>query len=235
MTYAFSGSSVEPLKLCGSANRIGVLIADRHDLTRLGMLAVIGDARSDWSGHGAAGMEELRGKAPLASLLVVDLNLPGLDGIAGIRRLHAEYPDRTLIVLSEADDRETVLACLTAGAQGYILKSANAAQILRAIDTVLEGGIHAPASLTMINPHSPARRSMIEDGTEAALTQLTDRQRDVFRLLQEGCATKTIARRLDLAVGTVKVHLAAIYRALGVRGRLEALAIVHRAGHHAMA
>ena len=60
-----------------------------------------------------------------------------------------------------------------------------------------------------------------------AIANLTGRQHDVFRLLAEGCATKTIARRLDLAVGTVKVHLAAIYRQLGVRGRLEALARVH--------
>ena len=135
------------------------------------------------------------------------------------------------MVLSDVDDRETVLACLSAGAQGYILKTATCAQILRAIDTVLEGGIHAPASLRVAPV--PARR--LHTGIGVAIKQLTDRQRDVFRLLQEGCNTKTIARRLDLAIGTVKVHLAAIYRVLGASGRLEALAIVHRATIQAIA
>ena len=74
----------------------------------------------------------------------------------------------------------------------------------------------------------PREREVVDVASATPLATLTDRQRDVFNLLAEGCATKTIARRLDLAVGTVKVHLAAIYRALGANTRLEAVAKAHR-------
>jgi DNA-binding NarL/FixJ family response regulator len=94
--------------------------------------------------------------------------------------------------------------------------------------------MHAPASLQM-PPLNDLGRVPPETNLGVSLSQMTDRQREVFRLLQEGCPTKTIARRLDLAVGTVKIHLAGIYRALGARSRLEALAIAHRAAGYATA
>jgi DNA-binding NarL/FixJ family response regulator len=171
---------------------------------------------------------------PMVSLIVVDLDLPVLDGIEGLRRLHREHPDRIVIVLSESEERETVLAYLSAGAQGYTLKTANATQILRAIDTVLDGSMHAPASFQIAAVPGFGRLPPLEIGN-GALPQLTDRQRDVFRLLQEGCATKAIASRLDLAVGTVKIHLAGIYRAWGARSRMEAIAFARRAEGNALA
>ena len=109
------------------------------------------------------------------------------------------------------------------------LKSTNPDQFIRALETILTGGLYAPASLSGMPIHPPMTAWRSELQSSPVLSHLTERQRHVFELLAEGCATKTIARRLDLAVGTVKVHLAAIYRTLGASSRLEALAKAHRA------
>jgi len=119
------------------------------------------------------------------------------------------------------NDREAILECLAAGASGYILKSGSLDQFMRAIETILSGGVFAPAALAGLQQSvTPARDP---EAAHLAL-HLTERQIEVFDLLSQGCATKTIARRLGLAVGTVKVHLAGIYRVLGAHNRVEAIA-----------
>ena len=107
---------------------------------------------------------------------------------------------------------------------GYVLKSTTLSQLLRALETVLSGGVFAPAALAGVPPSPPPPVHVPQAETNPLLAHLTERQIEVFQLLSEGCATKTIARRLGLAVGTVKVHLAAIYRVLGAHSRIEALA-----------
>ena len=141
--------------------------------------------------------------------------------MTGLRRLREQFPDQKIVVLADSEERETILECLAAGANGYILKSATLGQLLRAMETMLSGGVFAPAALAGLpQPAAPAR----EPQATCLAVHLTERQIEVFHLLSEGCATKTIARRLGLAVGTVKVHLAAIYRVLGAHSRVEAIA-----------
>lgn len=206
---------------------IGVVIADRHALFRHGLIGLLRSARPDWHLFEAGTVEDLESqlRTHRTALVLVDPDLPGLHGTEGLRRLRALFPDRIFAVLSDCDERGMILDWLSAGAQGYLLKSASITQFLRAIDTMLAGGVFAPASLT-----GAAAPLVMHPAADAGplLAQLTERQRDVFALLEEGCATKTIARRLNLAVGTVKVHLAAIYRVLGASSRLEALAKAHR-------
>jgi DNA-binding NarL/FixJ family response regulator len=201
-----------------------VLVADRQALFRHGLVGLLRENWPAWSfdqtGNFDSTLQHADSLAP--DLFLLDLDLPGMDGADGIQQLRTAYPDRILIVLAECDDRATILQCLSAGAQGYVLKSASPLQFLRALETVMAGGVFAPATLSGKPLVAPPPRHA--DELDPILAQFTDRQRDVFRLLAEGCATKTIARRLDLAVGTVKVHLAAIYRALGAHSRLEALA-----------
>jgi DNA-binding NarL/FixJ family response regulator len=205
---------------------IGVLIADRLTFFRHGMIGMLRESRPTWCTTEAGTFEEvrnhLRGARP--ELALVDLQLPGLDGADGIRQLRLLFPEQSIVVLADSDSRATILECLAAGAQGYVLKSSSPMQFLRAIDTILSGGVFAPASLTGVPAQAPATQRAVAADIQMLPATLTDRQRDVLRLLAEGCATKTIARRLDLAVGTVKVHLAAIYRALGAHSRLEAMA-----------
>lgn len=205
---------------------IGVLVADRLVFFRRGMMGLLQESRPGWRLAEAGSFDDvlahLRTHEP--ELILLDLHLAGLHGIEGLRQVRDLCPQARLMVLADVDERETILDCLAAGAQGYVLKSANPSQFLRALETILSGGVFAPASLTGA-PLRPAAAAApaIENNMQPLLAALTDRQRDVFRLLAEGCATKTIARRLDLAVGTVKVHLAAIYRLLGAHSRMEAM------------
>ena len=205
---------------------VGVVIADRLIFYRHGLAALLRDRRPGWSldevGTFAALLEHLH--LDPARLVLIDLELPGMGGVDGVRRLRQLFPERSFVVLSDEDNRSTILECLSAGAQGYVLKSATPSQFLRALDTILCGAVFAPVSLTLQPSHPPARAPYPEATMNETLAPLTDRQRAVFALLAEGCATKEIARRLNLAIGTVKVHLAAIYRSLGARSRLEAVA-----------
>ena len=214
-----------------TATRTSVLIAEPHTLMRRALAALVREARPDWACDDVEDLDTMHAALNLApsTLVLLDLRSGGVDGL---RQARAAFPHTTFVVLSDQDDRATILACLEAGAQGYILKSTDPDQFIRALETILTGGLFAPASLSGAPIHPPVSQSRPEFKLNPLLRHLTERQRHVFELLAEGCATKTIARRLDLAVGTVKVHLAAIYRTLGASSRLEALAKAHQA--HAM-
>ncbi len=204
--------------------RISMVVADRYALFRHGLVGLLQEQRPGWVfGHTASLDETLDHlQSEPADLVLLDLQLPGLEGPEDLRRVRALYPNLTMMVMADSGDRATILACLSAGAQGYALKSSTMSQLLRAMETVLCGGVFAPATLTGM-PAAVAQPAPVPQGSPL-LTHLTDRQIEVFHLLSEGCATKTIARRLGLAVGTVKVHLAAIYRVLGAHCRVEAVA-----------
>jgi DNA-binding NarL/FixJ family response regulator len=208
--------------------KTSALIAESHTLMRHALVALLREARPDWACEDVDGVDELRDRINEGSptLVLIDLRLCGLEGL---RQLRLTFPHTTFVVLSDQDDRAAILSCLEAGAQGYILKSTNPDQFVRALETILTGGLYAPASLSGMPIHPPMTAHRSDFQLSPVLSHLTERQRHVFELLAEGCATKTIARRLDLAVGTVKVHLAAIYRTLGASSRLEALAKAHRA------
>jgi DNA-binding NarL/FixJ family response regulator len=208
--------------------KTSALIAESHTLVRHALVALVREARPEWDCDDVEDLDELRARIAQAppTLVLIDLRLCGLEGL---RQLRPEFPHTTFVVLSDQDDRSAILGCLEAGAQGYILKSTSPDQFLRALETILTGGLYAPASLSGMPIHPPMTAHRSEFQLSPVLSHLTERQRHVFELLAEGCATKTIARRLDLAVGTVKVHLAAIYRTLGASSRLEALAKAHRA------
>ena len=200
---------------------ITVLIADRATLFRHGLRGLLKEHRPDWSCAEAATLEELTAylTAEPADLLLFDIRM---GGVAILQRLRQEYPQQRIVVLSDCDERVAILESLTAGANGYILKSTSMSQLLRALEIVLHGGVFAPAVLADAAPVAMQRPP--EAPVSPLLAHLTDRQVEVFQLLSEGCSTKTIARRMGLAVGTVKVHLAAIYRVLGAHSRIEALA-----------
>jgi DNA-binding NarL/FixJ family response regulator len=203
------------------------IIAESHTLVRRALVALLREAKPGWHSEDVEGLDELhaRLRQSTPTLVLIDLRLCGPEGL---RQLRATFPHTTFVVLSDQDDRATILA-LEAGAQGYILKSICQDQFIRALETILTGGVFAPASLSGVPIHPPVPAHRTDLRSSPVLSHLTERQRHVFELLAEGCATKTIARRLDLAVGTVKVHLAAIYRTLGASSRLEALAKAHRA------
>lgn len=199
-----------------------VLIADRATLFRHGLRGLLKVERPGWSFAEAGSLDELLAylRAEPVDAVLFDLRLD-MGGVSVLRRLREGFPEQRIVVMADTDERAQILECLAAGANGYILKSTTLPQLLRAMETVLSDCVFAPAGLTA----APVPRAPVpEREASPLLAHLTDRQIEVFRLLSEGCATKTIARRLGLAVGTVKVHLAAIYRVLGAHNRVEALA-----------
>jgi DNA-binding NarL/FixJ family response regulator len=211
--------------------KTSVLIAEPQTLMRRALVSLLREARPDWTCDDVESLDAMHDRLAQSSpsLVLCDLRLGGIEALRAAR---LDFPHTTFVVLSDQDDRATILSCLEAGAQGYVLKSSEPEQFVRAMETILTGGLFAPASLSGAPIHPPVSRFQPEFKLNPALGHLTERQRNVFELLAEGCATKTIARRLDLAVGTVKVHLAAIYRTLGASSRLEALAKAHQS--HAM-
>lgn len=152
-------------------------------------------------------------------LIVADLNMPGSSGPESIGALVEAFPDSNVVVVSGSDMQSDVIGCLSAGVSGYIPKSYSVAEMVAAIGQVLDGAIHVPRALKRRGVQGSPRPKRAVPG----LANLTSRQRDVLDQLLLGRSSKEIARALDVAEGTVKIHLAAIYRALGVRTRAEAI------------
>src|SRR5580700_5524249 len=206
-----------PRTLRGSERAMRILIAHRFALGGQALVGLLTGRRpaQDFIQASAAADLDRQLRATQADLLLVDLGLSGLDGTDGLRRLRQEHPALSIVVLAETEDPATILACLAAGVHGYVLQSGSMPQLLRALEIVEGGGVFAPAALATGPRIAPPPRP--------APSSLTERQREVLRLLSDGRPTKAIARELGVAVGTVKVHLAAIYRALGATNRVEAL------------
>ena len=160
---------------------------------------------------------------PEIALVLLDLALPGARGLDFLADLKLDYPGVPIAVLSATHDAGTVLAALGAGAQGFIPKSINADALLNAVRHVLNGGVYLPAD-------APAMPTGDGVHVEHGALGLTARQTDVLRLLAQGKPNKLICRDLTLSEGTVKVHVSAILKALRVRSRTEAIAMLARRG-----
>ena len=243
-----------------SAPCITALIVGRPTLFRHGLTGVLRDHHTSWllieHDSVAAIVSDRPNRRP--DVILLDERVPDLDGILGLRRVRGLFPTAKILILSDDDDRDQVLDFLDAGANGYVTTSANPSQVLAAFNTVLCGGVFIPASprpaagqLASRLPHDVPPRGVPPRGFTPrgfapegfaprgitpqafSIAGLTGRQRDVFDLMARGYATKVIARELGLAVGTVKVHLAAIYRLLGAHSRIEAVARLVGGSTHA--
>jgi len=165
---------------------------------------------------------ELVTRHPDVDLMLLDLNMPGMNGQTGIERVTEVYPQLPVIVLSASETKEIVHAVMAAGASGFIPKSSSSAVMQSAIRLVLAGGVYLPPQLLTADAVGSAGHN--------GQAKLTDRQRDVLRLLAAGMSNKQICRELELGEGTIKVHIAAIFRALDVSNRTEAANAAHRLG-----
>ncbi len=199
-------------------------LIDDHELFRAGLRLLLEDHLDFTETFDApsldAGLELLAREGP-ADLIVTDLNMPGSSGPESVRALIEAFPEARVVVISASEASSDILACISAGVDGYIPKSLPAADMVAALQQVLSGSVYVPRTMgrreatTEPRPHKPAL---------PGVDHLTERQRQVLDELLTGKSSKEIARVLDVAEGTVKIHLAAIYRALGVRSRAEAIA-----------
>ncbi len=199
------------------------VIADDHALFRTGLRLLLSDSCGPAEVREAASLPELRAlldEDGAVDLAVVDLAMPGMSGGGSIRELRQSFPQAPFVVLSGSEQRQDVIDTLAAGAFGYIPKSLDPEAMVAAFQLVLGGGIYAP-TLLLTEPIDADEPSSMVDPNVMAM--LTPRQYDVLRLLGKGQANKEIARALDISEGTVKIHLAAIFRVLEVRNRTEAV------------
>jgi len=205
---------------------IEVLVADDQTLVRQGiesLLALSTDIRV--VAHAADGHEVLRAVEELdADVILLDLRMPGMDGIETLRRLRAEGNDLPVLVLTTFDDDELVIRSLRAGAQGFMLKDTTLEWLTEAVRTVADGGTIALPALTERTLRALEQTHPPDDFAELPEPQeLTDREVDVLRLLAGGHTNRDIAEALFLAEGTVKNHLSSIMLKLGVADRTRAV------------
>jgi len=195
-----------------------VVIADDHPMVRDALARVVGqlyaDAQVLEAGDFAAVLAHLGDAVP--DLVLIDLNMPGMDGLHGLRRLREAFPALAIVVASGQDDPATIRAALEIGANGFIPKIDPPDLLLQALRVVRAGGVYIPA-------RSNGDVRGIMTGPSPNASGLTPRQLDVLRLLLKGEPNKLIARQLGLTEGTVKIHIAAILRALQARNRTEAV------------
>jgi DNA-binding NarL/FixJ family response regulator len=205
---------------------IRVLLADDQALFREGLHTLLSlQADLDVVGEAHNGAEAVRLAAELKpDVVLMDVQMPELDGVAATRRLHAELPACRVILLTTFDDDEYVFEGLRAGALGYLLKDAPSARLVDAIraaargESFLQPSVAAKvvAEFTRLSGPAPERPAPLAE-------PLSERELEVLRLIAEGASNKDIAARLFLAEGTVKNHVTNILGKLAASGRLQAV------------
>ena len=167
-----------------------------------------------------------------ADLLILDLSLPGVTGTELMEEIVRRQPMLKILVVSGLADQESIMRVLQLGAAGFVPKSLDTELLSSAIDFVLKGGVYIPSKLLTESQKDGffTRTAARLKAPESAPPHLTDRQLDVLAQLAKGAPIKRICRELDLSEGTVKTHVAAIYRSFGASNRTEALIAARRAG-----
>jgi DNA-binding NarL/FixJ family response regulator len=203
---------------------IRVLLADDHGVIRDGLGRLIA-ALADIELVGAAvdGEDAIsRCMQTSPDVVLMDLDMPRIDGIEATRRITTEFAGTAVLVLTSFSDRKRILGALDAGACGYLLKDAASDEVADGIRAASRGEspLDTRAARTIINARAEPD----------PLAALSDREREVLALLGEGVPNKLIARRLEIAEKTVKSHLTRIFREIGVSDRTQAALWVERQG-----
>jgi DNA-binding NarL/FixJ family response regulator len=212
------------------AEPIRVLIADDHEAFRAGLRAVL-----ETAGDVAVVAEASTGEAAVAAVadalpdvVLMDVNMPGLDGVAATRQIADASPHVAVLVLTMLDDDETVFAAVRAGARGYLLKGASRAELIRAVRSVAAGeAIFGPGVARRLMDFfaRPAPRA-----DPAAFPELTEREQEILELIAQGRSNADITAALVLSPKTVRNHVSNIFSKLQVRDRAEAIVRAREAG-----
>jgi len=206
-----------------------IIVIDDHPLFRKGVadliamagtLRLVGEAASGEQGVALA-LEHH------PDLILLDLNMKGMDGIATLKRLKAAELESRIIMLTVSDNEEDVVAALRAGADGYLLKDMEPEDILERLRQAMQGRLVISDNLTELLAHALRQESKPRSADEA---ELTPREQEILALIAKGYSNKLIARELDISVGTIKVHVKHILKKLKLRTRVEAAVWAINAG-----
>jgi DNA-binding NarL/FixJ family response regulator len=200
--------------------KLRILVADDHATVRQGLKLLI-ESQSDMTvvGEAADGNRVLeQADALKPDIVVMDLSMPGMNGLVATRRLKRVQPDMAIVALTRHEDDKYLAELLRAGASGYVLKQSAPAEFLQAIRAVAAGGVYL----------DPAMSSRIADGllgrdraAGRAAGPISDRESAVLRLIAIGYSNKEVATQLGISVKTVEVHKANAMRKLGLSGRVD--------------
>jgi DNA-binding NarL/FixJ family response regulator len=204
---------------------IRVLVVDDHPIVRQGLVSVLEDDDAlEVVGTASTGREAVHVVQRLApDVVLLDLEMPELDGVQAIPQLLAARPGLGVLVFTAYDTDERVLGAVRAGARGYLLKGASGEEIARAIRTIHDGGsyLEPRVARTLLAEVSAPRRTP---------DTLSAREHEVLRLVADGLPTKQIAASLSITERTVKFHVKSIFRKLGADNRAQAVALAAQRG-----
>ncbi len=203
-----------------------ILVVDDHELIRRSVAQLLEREFPSSKVREASSFDEALALSadPDVFLAIVDLTMPGLGSPHELAKLRTLRPEVRVIVLSGSEERSDIIAALTAGVHGYIVKSERSETLLRRIRQVLDGEIYVPASIADLPADAP-RPAVAAEALPIDADVLTRRQREVLQLITAGMSNKEIGRELKVAEGTVKMHVATILKAIGANNRAHAAAI----------
>ena len=204
---------------------IRVLIADDHTVLRHGLRMILNEAEGiTVVGEATDGLEAVdRAQALAPDVILMDVNMPRMDGVEATRRISAAQPETRVVILTVSDKDRDLIGAIKAGARGYLLKSAESSEVLEAIRRVAAGEAILPPALT--------GRVLDELASPTpGPSSLTERELEVLALITEGLSNKEIAAALHVSLNTVKTHVRHILEKLDLRSRSEAAAYAVRAG-----
>jgi DNA-binding NarL/FixJ family response regulator len=202
-----------------------IVIVDDHPLFRDALKVTLQNRLAAASIEAAGSLEEatkLIGACEI-DLVLLDLTMPGVQGLSGLLYLRTQFPSLPVVVISATEDRGIARKCLAFGAAGYVPKSASVARINEAIDKVLAGGLFLPMEMEAENDADHDAEALA-----ARLSALTPQQVKVLMMLSQGLLNKQIAFELSVSEATVKAHVSAILTKLGVESRTQAVILAAR-------
>ena len=214
------------------AEPIRVLIADDHEVVRDGLRLIL-ETEEDFcvvgeAADGAAAVQLTGELQP--QVVLMDLRMPGMDGLTAIGQIRARWPIVALVILTTYNEDDLMMRGLRAGASGYLLKDTNRQTLFATLRAAARGEVLLkPEVLARVLSQQPALAAKAAKTVDQGLT-LTDREQEVLQAVAQGERSKEIALRLQISERTVKAHLASIYNKLGVDSRAAAIALAAQRG-----
>lgn len=208
-----------------------VLLADDHPLFRDGLATLLRARGMEVVGEASNGIEALeRTRALKPELILMDINMPQMNGLEATRLIKTEFPETKIVILTVSDDDENLFEAIKSGAQGYLLKSLQSQAFFELLSGVAQGEAPISRGIATKILGEFARHLQQDAARTASKEDLTDREKEVLRFVAEGSTNRDIAVKLNVTENTVKYHLKNILEKLHLRNRAQAVAYAMQTG-----